>query len=85
MQIILSLVIGVSVGTSARLIAPSKDPGGLFLLAFLGIVGSVVATFLGRAFNLYSIDQIGRGVLTASLGAGAVISTYRCLPSRPLA
>ena len=84
MQIILSLVIGVSVGTAARLIAPSKDPGGLFLLILLGIAGSVVATFLSRAFNVYSIDHIGLGVLTSFLGSGAIVSSYRCFPARPM-
>lgn len=85
MQLILSFVIGISVGTSARLIAPGKDPGGLFLLVFLGLVGSVVATFLGRAFELYAVDQIGLGVLTSFLGSAAIIASYKCFPARPLA
>jgi len=84
MQIILSLVIGVSVGTAARLIAPSKDPGGLSVLVLLGIVGSVVATFLSCTFNLCSIDHIGLRVLTSFLGSGVIVSSYRCFPARPL-
>jgi uncharacterized membrane protein YeaQ/YmgE (transglycosylase-associated protein family) len=45
----------------------------LFVLTtVLGIVGSVVATFLGRAIHLYGPDQ-GAGIIASIIGALIVL------------
>jgi len=53
---------------------PGRDPGGFFVTAAIGIVGSLIATFGGRALGLYSGDE------TASfIGAIILLILYRLL------
>ena len=42
-------LIGLIAGALAKLIMPGKDPGGIIITMLLGIAGSLVAGFLGRA------------------------------------
>ena len=52
MQIIWAIIVGAIAGFVARWISPSpNNPQGFVLTTVLGIVGSVVATFLGRAIH----------------------------------
>lgn len=53
-----------------RLITSSRQ--GFVLTTVLGIVGSVVATFLGRAIHLYGPDQ-GAGIIASIIGALIVL------------
>ena len=58
MQVIWAIIIGAIAGFVARWISPSpNNPQGFVLTTVLGIVGSVVATLLGRAVHLYGPDQ----------------------------
>jgi uncharacterized membrane protein YeaQ/YmgE (transglycosylase-associated protein family) len=51
-------IVGAIAGFFARWISPSpNNPQGFVLTTVLGIVGSVVATLLGRAVHLYGPDQ----------------------------
>ncbi len=47
------ILIGFIVGLLARAIMPGEQKMGLILTALLGIAGALVATFLGRALDLY--------------------------------
>jgi uncharacterized membrane protein YeaQ/YmgE (transglycosylase-associated protein family) len=49
-----------------------NNPQGFILTTVLGIVGSVVATFLGRAIHLYGPDQ-GAGIIASIVGALIVL------------
>jgi uncharacterized membrane protein YeaQ/YmgE (transglycosylase-associated protein family) len=49
-----------------------NNPQGFVLTTVLGIVGSVVATFLGRAIHLYGSDQ-GAGIIASIVGALIVL------------
>src|SRR4029078_12062710 len=49
MHIIWSLIVVLVVGAIAKLLMPGKDPGGILITMVLGLVGAVVAGFLGRA------------------------------------
>ena len=58
MQVVWAIIVGAIAGFIARWISPSpNNPQGFVLTTVLGIVGSVVATFLGRAIHLYGPDQ----------------------------
>jgi uncharacterized membrane protein YeaQ/YmgE (transglycosylase-associated protein family) len=73
MQIIWAIIVGAIAGFIARWISPSpNNPQGFVLTTVLGIVGSVVATFLGRAINLYGPDQ-GAGIIASIIGALIVL------------
>src|SRR5581483_2284360 len=46
-------IIGLVAGTLAKLVTPGKDPGGIVVTMLLGIAGSLVAGYLGRALGWY--------------------------------
>jgi uncharacterized membrane protein YeaQ/YmgE (transglycosylase-associated protein family) len=50
-------LIGLIVGAIAKLIMPGKDPGGIFVTMLIGITGSFIGTFLGRAIGHYEPNQ----------------------------
>jgi len=68
-------VIGLIVGALAKFIMPGKDPGGIWITMLLGIVGSLVATWLGRIIGLYGPDA-SAGFLMSVLGAILVLAVY---------
>jgi len=75
--------IGLVVGALAKLIMPGKDPGGIFITMLLGIAGSLVAGFLGRAVGWYAAGK-GAGFLMSVLGAVLILAVYRFLKRRPV-
>lgn len=76
MQIIWAIIIGAVAGFVARWISPSpNNPQGFILTTALGIIGSVVATFLGRAIHWYRPDQ-GAGVIASIVGAVIVLAVW---------
>jgi len=68
-------VIGLIVGALAKFIMPGRDPGGIWITMLLGIVGSLVATWLGRIIGLYGPDA-SAGFLMSVLGAILVLAIY---------
>ena len=46
------MIFGLIVGALAKLLMPGRDPGGIVVTMLLGVVGAVVAGFLGRALGL---------------------------------
>jgi uncharacterized membrane protein YeaQ/YmgE (transglycosylase-associated protein family) len=78
-QIVWAIIVGAVAGFIARWISPSpKNPQGFVLTTVLGIVGSVVATFLGRAIHLYGPDQ-GAGIIASIVGALIVLWGWHAL------
>lgn len=71
-------IIGLVAGALAKLIMPGKDPGGIIVTILLGIAGSLVAGFLGRALGLYQPGQ-GAGLIMSVLGAIVLLVLYRLL------
>jgi len=79
--VISAIVIGLIVGALAKLIMPGRDPGGIIVTILLGIAGSVVATFLGRAAGWYRPGQ-GAGFIASLLGAILLLWIYRMVAAR---
>jgi len=71
-------VFGLIVGLIARLLMPGRDSMGLIMTAVLGVVGSLLGTFLGRTL-------FGKGPyyqarwLMSILGALILLFLYRVL------
>jgi len=81
-QIIWAIIVGAIAGFIARWISPSpNNPQGFVLTTVLGIVGSVVATFLGRAIHLYGPDQ-GAGIIASIIGALIVLWGWHAVAAR---
>jgi uncharacterized membrane protein YeaQ/YmgE (transglycosylase-associated protein family) len=69
-------LIGLVAGALAKLIMPGKDPGGIIITMLLGIAGSLVAGFLGRALGWYTTGQ-GAGLIMSVIGAILLLAIYR--------
>lgn len=76
MSILWSIIIGGIAGAIAKLLMPGKDPGGFIITIVLGIVGAVVATFLGRAIGWYDEGE-SAGFIGAIVGAVILLALYR--------
>jgi uncharacterized membrane protein YeaQ/YmgE (transglycosylase-associated protein family) len=70
------LIIGLIVGSLAKLIMPGRDPGGILVTMLLGIAGSVVGGFLGRLLGLYAPGQRA-GFIVSTIGAILLLALYR--------
>ncbi len=57
MSIIWAILIGFVVGLIAKMLTPGRDPSGFFITAAIGIVGSLIATYLGRSLGWYAIGE----------------------------
>lgn len=68
LHVVWMCIIGLVAGALAKLIMPGKDPGGIIVTMLLGIAGSLVAGFLGRALGWYEPGQ-GAGLIMSVLGA----------------
>jgi len=66
----------------AKFIMPGdNEPTGFVLTAILGIVGAVVATFLGQALGWYRPGE-GAGLISAVVGAVIVLLVYGMVAGR---
>jgi uncharacterized membrane protein YeaQ/YmgE (transglycosylase-associated protein family) len=73
MWIIWVIIIGAVVGFIARLISPSpNNPQGFILTTVLGIIGGVVATYIGRAIGWYHQGD-SAGFIASIVGALIVL------------
>ncbi len=81
MSIIWAIVIGFIVGLIAKALMPGRDPGGFIVTALLGIVGAVVASFLGQAMGWYANGQ-SAGFIASVIGAIIVLFIYRLIVGR---
>ena len=75
MTLIWTIVIGFIVGVLAKFVTHGPGPQGFFLTAALGIAGSLVATFIGRALHWYAAGQ-SAGFIGAFIGALIVLAIY---------
>ena len=77
-------IFGLIVGALAKLVMPGRDPGGIIVTMLLGIVGAVVAGYLGQAMNLYGPNEPA-GFFMSLLGAIALLFVYRLATKRTTA
>lgn len=78
MSILITIIIGLLVGVVAKLLMPGRDPGGFIITILLGIVGAVIATFVGRALGLYGPGEAA-GFIGAVIGAILLLVIYRAI------
>jgi len=78
MHIIGIIVIGCIVGLLAKLVMPGRDPGGFFITAAIGIIGSLIATYGGQALGIYHAEETA-GFVGAFVGAIILLILYRLL------
>ena len=81
MGIIWTIIIGFIVGLVDKFLMPGRDPGGFIITTILGIIGAVVATYLGQAVGWYGPGQ-GAGFIASIVGAVIVLFIYRMVARR---
>jgi uncharacterized membrane protein YeaQ/YmgE (transglycosylase-associated protein family) len=81
MGLLWTLIIGLIVGAVAKLLMPGRDPGGFIITILLGIAGSFIGTFLGRAVGLYR-EGSSAGFIMSVLGAMILLFIYRIATKR---
>ena len=75
------IIVGLIVGALAKLIMPGHDPGGIVVTILLGIGGSILAGFLGRAVGWYAEGQ-PVGFIASVIGAIIILAIYRIIIGR---
>jgi uncharacterized membrane protein YeaQ/YmgE (transglycosylase-associated protein family) len=76
-----TIIIGFVAGLIAKFLMPGRDPGGFIITTLLGIVGALVATWLGQAIGWYRAGE-GAGLIGAVVGAVVVLAIYRAVAGR---
>ena len=86
------IVFGLIAGIIAKAIMPGRDPGGAIVTILLGIAGSIVGGFIGRALFGYGRTASGdisepgtiMSMVFAVIGAIVLLAGYRLLRGRSL-
>jgi len=77
MHLILFLIFGLIIGALARLIVPGHEPGGWLTSMGIGVIGSYLGGFVGRALGLYPNYQSTGGWVSSLIGAVVVVFIYQ--------
>ena len=75
------IIFGLIVGLIAKLLHPGRDPGGFVVTILIGIAGSLLGGFVGRALGLYRQGE-GAGLLMSVLGAILLLVLYHAFSRR---
>lgn len=81
MGILWTILIGFIVGLVAKFLMPGRDPAGFIITVLIGIVGSVIATYLGRFLGFYQVGE-SAGFIAAVLGAIILLFIYRAVSGK---
>jgi len=82
MGILWTIIIGFVAGLIAKFIMPGRnEPSGFIMTTILGIVGAVVATFLGQSLGWYMAGE-GAGLIGAVIGAIVVLAIWGMISRR---
>jgi uncharacterized membrane protein YeaQ/YmgE (transglycosylase-associated protein family) len=72
MEYVWTAVIGFVVGLVARAVLPGTQSVGIILTAVLGVAGSFVASFAGRALGFYAPGDAA-GFMVSVIGAAVLL------------
>ena len=83
MSIIWTIIIGFVAGLIARFFYPGNkyEPKGFILTTVLGIIGAVVATYLGQALGWYQPGE-SAGFIASIVGAIIVLVIWGLIAPR---
>ena len=77
LHLIGQILFGLVVGVIAKFLVPGRDPDGLFVTILIGIVGSLLGTFVGR--TLKKDPKYSAHWLMSILGAIVLLVIYRMI------
>ena len=77
MDIVWAIIVGFFAGIIAKIVTPGgPNPPGFILTTVLGIIGAVVATYLGQVIHLYGPGD-SANFLAQIIGAIIVLLIWR--------
>lgn len=83
MAILVTIIIGFIIGLVARFIMPGNDAKGFVLTTVVGIVGAVIATYIGQAIGWYQYGEPA-GFFASVLGAIVLLGVLRLAQGRKI-
>ena len=75
------ILIGLLIGVVAKFLTPGRDPGGCIIIIIIGIVGSMIAGFLGRMLGWYREGE-PVGFIASVVGAILLLLAYRMITGK---
>ena len=75
MGILYTLLIGLVIGFIARAVMPGEQKLGWIMTAVLGVAGSLLASFAGKALGMYG-DGSPAGWIASVIGAVILLVIY---------
>ena len=75
------ILFGLIVGVIAKLLTPGRDPGGFVVTILLGIAGSLLGGFIGRALGWYGSSQ-SAGLFMSIVGAVILLAIFHLIFGR---
>jgi uncharacterized membrane protein YeaQ/YmgE (transglycosylase-associated protein family) len=81
MNIIWMIVIGFIAGLVARALKPGNDSMGIIMTSILGIAGSLVAGFIGKALGWYQEGEL-TGFIASVIGAIIILFIFGMLKKK---
>ena len=82
MSILMWILFGLVIGVVAKLLTPGREPSGFVVTTLLGIAGSLVGGFIGRAIGLYPSYESTGGFFMSILGAVVILGIYNLVIGR---
>ena len=80
MSILGTLLIGLIVGFIARALKPGNDKLGWIMTSLLGVAGSFLAGYAGKALGFYQAGQVA-GFAASVVGAIVLLIVYALVKS----
>jgi uncharacterized membrane protein YeaQ/YmgE (transglycosylase-associated protein family) len=81
LSILGTLFIGLIVGFIARAVKPGDDKLGWIMTAILGVAGSFLAGYAGKALGFYQAGQVA-GFIASIVGAVVLLFVYALVKSK---
>ncbi|BCG00073.1 hypothetical protein PPGU19_046410 [Paraburkholderia sp. PGU19] len=81
LSLIGTIVVGLIVGLIARALKPGDDSMGLIMTIIIGIAGSLIAGYVGRALGWYQPGQAA-GWIASIIGAIVLLVIYHMVRRR---
>jgi uncharacterized membrane protein YeaQ/YmgE (transglycosylase-associated protein family) len=84
MSWLITIVVGFIVGLVARAVMPGDQKLGIILTTVLGIVGALVAGYLGQALGWYQAGEPA-GFIASVIGAIIVLFVFQLVKGKSAA
>ena len=79
--LIWTILIGIVIGALAKLIVGGREPVGCIITMIIGIAGSIIALYVGKAVGHYQVGETP-GFIASLIGAIVLLLVYHLIVGR---